>query len=79
MKKKMYYNMKVKTLRRNLSDLLSHLNGAYTHLISIPRERLRQLLIALSTLERELNIVENKEDNSNKEEREDLPEYDVSK
>ena len=73
-KKKMYYNMKVKTLRRNLGELLSRLNGARIHLVTMPCDRLRQLVVALKSIEKELNIGESEEVNSEDKENTDKKE-----
>ena len=50
--------MKVKTLRRNLGELLGRLNMAHAHLLAIPYQKLRQLLLTLRGVEKGLKIVE---------------------
>ncbi|XP_069116718.1 leucine-rich repeat-containing protein 9-like isoform X8 [Argopecten irradians] len=43
MKKKMYYNMRVKTVKRNMVDILSKMEIYKQRLLEFPRERIRAL------------------------------------
>jgi hypothetical protein len=43
----MYYNMRVKTIRRQLSDMLAKLEAGNDHLLKSPRERMRLLYRAV--------------------------------
>nr|XP_002121920.1 leucine-rich repeat-containing protein 9-like [Ciona intestinalis] len=53
MKKKMYYNMRVKTVRRNLTTLLNRLQKEKRLLLQIPEERLRAFNFALKSIEQQ--------------------------
>ncbi|CAH1791753.1 unnamed protein product [Owenia fusiformis] len=51
-KKKMYYNMRVKTMRRNMSKIVTSLNSACDELLKIPHERLKTLIYNMKEIER---------------------------
>ncbi|XP_064621486.1 leucine-rich repeat-containing protein 9-like isoform X3 [Lineus longissimus] len=53
-KKKMFYNMRVKTIKRQLSDMLAKLEEANNHLLKSPRDRLRRLHCAVKEIKREI-------------------------
>ncbi|XP_076442127.1 leucine-rich repeat-containing protein 9-like isoform X2 [Babylonia areolata] len=56
LKKKMYYNMRVKTLHRKMANLLQRLDQhKSTQLMSVPHQRLRTITYALKEIERELH------------------------
>ena len=42
-KKKMYYNMKVKTMRRNLAEMITRLNNIKEGLQAVPTARIHSL------------------------------------
>ncbi|XP_041469372.1 leucine-rich repeat-containing protein 9-like isoform X1 [Lytechinus variegatus] len=54
MKKKMYYNMRVKTMKRNMSDILRQLCKEKRALTRGTKDRLKALSFAIKELEREL-------------------------
>ncbi|XP_021359488.1 leucine-rich repeat-containing protein 9-like isoform X4 [Mizuhopecten yessoensis] len=54
MKKKMYYNMRVKTVRRNMVDILSKMEIYKQRLHEFPRERIRALASAIKEVRSEL-------------------------
>ncbi|XP_070181590.1 leucine-rich repeat-containing protein 9-like isoform X2 [Littorina saxatilis] len=55
MKKKMYYNMRIKTLRRNMAHLLERLdNHKMYQLLAIPHQRLRMITYAIKEIERDM-------------------------
>lgn len=54
MKKKMYYNMRVKTIKRNMSDILRQLCKEKRSLTRATKDRLKALSFAIKELEREL-------------------------
>ncbi|XP_074662952.1 leucine-rich repeat-containing protein 9-like [Tubulanus polymorphus] len=68
MKKKMFYNMKIKTLQRNTAELESIIESEHKEMLQTPQLRLRTLHSVIKDLEREISeIVENepeKEDNA---------------
>ena len=45
-KKKMFYNMKIKTIRRNLADMQSRLSQDCGRLLRGPEDRIRTLVFA---------------------------------
>lgn len=47
MKKKMYYNMRVKTVKRNLADVASRVKKLRNQLLQFPYDRLKALLHAI--------------------------------
>ena len=49
-KKKMYYNMRVKTLERNMSNMLKQVEDEKTRLKESPSERIRNLTNILKTV-----------------------------
>ncbi|XP_072171420.1 leucine-rich repeat-containing protein 9-like [Diadema setosum] len=54
MKKKMYYNMRVKTMKRNMSDILRQLHKEKRLLTRGTKDRLKALSFAVKELEREI-------------------------
>lgn len=44
LKKKMYYNMRVKTVKRNLAEIVSKMEIYKSRLLEFPHERLRNLM-----------------------------------
>lgn len=44
LKKKMYYNMRVKTVKRNLAEIVSKMDIYKSRLLEFPHERLRNLM-----------------------------------
>ncbi|XP_006891882.1 PREDICTED: leucine-rich repeat-containing protein 9-like [Elephantulus edwardii] len=55
MKKIMYYNMRIKTLQRNLSEDLEKLNDRKCKLQKLPEERIKLFIFVRKNLERELS------------------------
>ncbi|XP_071079047.1 leucine-rich repeat-containing protein 9-like [Haliotis cracherodii] len=53
-KKKMYYNMRLKVIRRNLTALVSKLETHKRHLLEGPYQRMRKIVFAVKELEREV-------------------------
>ncbi|CAH3150767.1 unnamed protein product, partial [Pocillopora meandrina] len=53
-KKKMYYNMRVKTMQRNKADLLFRLETERATLQAEPRNRMLKLFSAVKDIEREV-------------------------
>ena len=51
-KKKMYYNMRVKTLHRNKADLLSRLEDEKQALQALPEERIKKLWFNIKEVSR---------------------------
>ena len=47
MKKKMYYNMRIKTVHRNLSQVIAKMDTFQQHMLNFPHERLRALVSAM--------------------------------
>ena len=47
MKKKMYYNMRIKTVHRNLSQVIAKMDIFQQHMLNFPHERLRALVSAM--------------------------------
>ena len=47
MKKKMYYNMKVKTVYRQLAELQKIMNELKEHYLAIPKDRLQTLAFVI--------------------------------
>ncbi|CAG5119813.1 unnamed protein product, partial [Candidula unifasciata] len=54
-KKKMFYNMRAKTIQRNMSDLLARLESAKKELLEVPNSRLRTVMFAIKEMERLLD------------------------
>ncbi|XP_069116712.1 leucine-rich repeat-containing protein 9-like isoform X2 [Argopecten irradians] len=54
MKKKMYYNMRVKTVKRNMVDILSKMEIYKQRLLEFPRERIRALASSIKEVRTEL-------------------------
>ena len=50
MKKKMYYNMRIKTVRRNLVNLMNRLNKEKKLLLQMPEEKLKSLHFTLKSV-----------------------------
>ena len=55
-KKKMYYNMRVKTLQRNKADLLFRLETEKTVLQADPKNRMHKLFSAVKDVSRNTNF-----------------------
>ncbi|XP_022332451.2 leucine-rich repeat-containing protein 9-like isoform X3 [Crassostrea virginica] len=53
LKKKMYYNMRVKTVRRNLADIVSKMGIYKARLLEFSHERLRNLMNCIKEVRRE--------------------------
>lgn len=47
MKKKMYYNMRIKTVHRNLAQVIAKMDAFQQHMLNFPHERLRALVSAM--------------------------------
>nr|CAB3263538.1 leucine-rich repeat-containing protein 9-like [Phallusia mammillata] len=73
-KKKMYYNMRMKTVRRNLTSLLNRLNKEKRMLLQIPEERLRSLNFALKSIEQQQQSDEAEMSESDEDSEPDKPE-----
>ena len=56
MKKKMYYNMRVKTMKRNMADILRQLNKEKRSLTRGTKERLKALSYAIKEVSISINI-----------------------
>ena len=50
MKKKMYYHMRVKTVRRNLTNLVNRLNKEKKILLQLPEDKLKSLCFSLKSV-----------------------------
>ncbi|CAK8686447.1 unnamed protein product [Clavelina lepadiformis] len=75
-KKKMYYNMRVKVVRRNLTAVTNKLNKEKKLLLQIPEERLRTINFALKSIEQQQ---QSDEAELNVDEENDTLETDVTK
>lgn len=53
LKKKMYYNMRVKTVKRNLAEIVSKMEIYKSRLLEFPHERLRNLMNCIKEVRRE--------------------------
>ncbi|XP_062619612.1 leucine-rich repeat-containing protein 9-like isoform X3 [Saccostrea cucullata] len=53
LKKKMYYNMRVKTIKRNMADIVSKMEIYKSRLLEFPHERLRNLMNCIKEVRRE--------------------------
>ncbi|XP_078672195.1 leucine-rich repeat-containing protein 9-like isoform X1 [Branchiostoma floridae x Branchiostoma belcheri] len=56
-KKKMYYNMRVKTIQRNMMDMLNRLQQQKNGLLQFPHERMRALQFCIKSVERDLEEI----------------------
>ncbi|XP_005098353.1 leucine-rich repeat-containing protein 9 [Aplysia californica] len=55
-KKKMFYNMRAKTIKRNMSDLLARLGTTKKELMETPTSKLRVLNFVIKEMEREMEL-----------------------
>ncbi|KAK0052192.1 leucine-rich repeat-containing protein 9 [Biomphalaria pfeifferi] len=62
-KKKMFYNMRTKTIRRNMTDLLMRLELASKELLEKPESKLRILNFVIKEMKRELEVTQSPSDN----------------
>ncbi|XP_039271513.2 leucine-rich repeat-containing protein 9-like [Styela clava] len=69
-KKKMYYNMRVKNTRRNLTTLQNRLNKDRRLLLQVPEERLRTIHFALKSIEQQQQSEIGSEESNNINEKE---------
>ncbi|XP_041353285.1 leucine-rich repeat-containing protein 9-like isoform X2 [Gigantopelta aegis] len=53
-KKKMFYNMRNKTIRRNMTDMMKKLENHKKQLLDVPHKRLRAIMFSIKELEREI-------------------------
>ncbi|XP_059173305.1 leucine-rich repeat-containing protein 9-like isoform X2 [Physella acuta] len=53
-KKKMFYNMRAKTIRRNMSDLLMRLEDTSKELLELPHSKLKVINFVIKEMEREI-------------------------
>ncbi|XP_053406324.1 leucine-rich repeat-containing protein 9-like isoform X5 [Mercenaria mercenaria] len=53
MKKKMYYNMRIRTVYRNLAQVIAKMDAFQQQMLNFPHERLRALISAIKEMERE--------------------------
>ncbi|CAI9601706.1 unnamed protein product [Staurois parvus] len=65
MKKLMYYNMRVKTIKRNLREELEMLKEQKCTLEQLPRERIQLLLFQVKSLEWDLSKLQSSESHQN--------------
>ncbi|KAL4237983.1 Leucine-rich repeat-containing protein 9 [Mactra antiquata] len=63
MKKKMYYNMRIRTLFRNLAQVLSKMDNYQQQMLNFPHERLRALISSMKEIEQEDDHPQNDADN----------------
>ena len=56
MKKKMYYNMRIKTVYRNLAQVISKMDMFQQHMLNFPHERLRALVSAMKEVSNNLYV-----------------------
>lgn len=53
MKKKMYYNMRIRTVYRNLAQVIGKMDAFRLQMLNFPHERLRTLISAMKEIERD--------------------------
>lgn len=59
LKKKMYYNMRVKTVKRNLAEIVSKMEIYKSRLLEFPHERLRNLMNCIKEVSVLIGFVSN--------------------